>query len=665
MIADPASPGYVPAAASRHGDGKAYRRDIDGLRAIAVLSVVLFHAGLFPFRSGFVGVDIFFVISGYLIGGIILHSAIRKNFSFATFYARRARRILPALIAVVLIFCAAGWFILSGPEFHDVGSTSLFALLGSSNFSFWKNQDYFNPDAHLKPLLMTWSLGVEEQFYLFFPILLLAVARWQPRHIFKTIAILTAVSLVFSVWCTWAWPVTAFYLLPARAWELGAGVLLASWAINREAAGKAVLAPAWRNLLGFAGLAALVISITCFNDKMPFPGFIALLPVGGACAMIAAEGSWVNRRLLSARAIVFIGLVSYSWYLWHWPLMSYTRIVAVNTPPVWMMTAVAAVSFGLAVLSWKFIEQPFRATKLVPKRQLMQYGLALGATLAVVASVKLSDGFPHRLPPEVLHVQSIMAAGRGNCLANWAQNAPDLSPACVTQVNGRPSIAIIGDSHASALGPALRRIGERDHAGIAILTKSSCGPTLGVALTKQDMPFFAQACKDFVRQAVQFTLQRPDIKTVILAGNWISYAPLGGDQLYKGLRDTISTLQAAGKAVVLVGDVPVYTIDPVHAVFAGDMKIRGDLARFLWKDKAGFPDAGVSASITAEAPEIGRALQAVVADKAVRYLDLHQKFCSAEGCSFLRNGDLYYIDRQHLSAAGANFALDGLDFKGD
>ena len=212
-----------------------YRADIDGLRAIAVTSVVLFHAHLFPFASGYVGVDIFFVISGYLIGGIILRDVSARRFSFATFYARRARRILPALITVVLACCLAGWFLLSPNQFRDVGATAASALLGVSNIGYFKFRDYFAPDARLHPLLMTWSLGVEEQFYLCFPFLVFGIGRWAPRKTLAVLATVVLVSFFAALWCTYTYPAAAFYLLPFRAWELGAGVILAFIELARDA----------------------------------------------------------------------------------------------------------------------------------------------------------------------------------------------------------------------------------------------------------------------------------------------------------------------------------------------------------------------------------------------------------------------------------------------
>ncbi len=388
-----------------------YRPDIDGLRAIAVTAVILFHAHLFPFASGYVGVDIFFVISGYLIGGIILREVRSGRFSFAMFYARRARRILPALFTVVLTTCLAGWFLFSPLQFRGVGATATSALLGVSNISFFRFRDYFGPDARLHPLLMTWSLGVEEQFYLLFPFLVFAIGRWARGRTLAVLAVTSLLSFIASTWCTYTHPAAAFYLLPFRAWELGVGVILASTELTRGTGhGTTPPLPSTkiRQILGFSGLALLAVAIFAFNEATPFPGFVAVLPVLGTAALISARSSWVNRAVLSSRPMVLIGAVSYSWYLWHWPLMSYVRNVAFDEPAPPVMIITAAVSFCLAVLSWRFVEQPFRHGRIRVRPVLSGYAAALTVALAFPLAIKLGQGFPGHVSPATGHVEAVL-----------------------------------------------------------------------------------------------------------------------------------------------------------------------------------------------------------------------------------------------------------------
>jgi peptidoglycan/LPS O-acetylase OafA/YrhL len=604
-----------------------YRPDIDGLRAIAVTSVVLFHAGLYPFSRGFVGVGIFFVTSGYLIGGIILRGVEADRFRFADFYARRARRILPALFLVIGALCAAGWFILSSSEYHGVGATSMSALLGVSNFSFWGHQDYFEPDARLAPLLMTWSLGVEEQFYVVFPLLIFAIMRWFPGKTVEVLGLTIVLSFAFSVFSTTAHPVTAFYLLPSRAWELGAGATLAAseirWAAVSWSRGNAV--PWLKQLVGLAGLGALAIAVFSLDSSEPFPGYRAILPVAGTTALIWSGGSIVNRLLLSAKPAVFVGMISYSWYLWHWPLMSYVRIVSVAEAPIWLMTLVGCVAFGFAVLSWRFVEQPFRQMKAKSAKTLSSYAIALAVALAITASIKTGEGFPLRLSPEARRVEATIKAGRGDCLA---------------------------------LAPGLREVAQKNDWGVLVFTKSSCGPFLGVRLPHERMPFFAAACAAFMDDSFKTIADKVDIEIVMTAADWASYRDLGPEQFRAALQRPVVRMLAAGKHVVLVDDVPSWLLDPTHIAFGTAIPVRGYLARMIWLDQAHrFPDSGISSMTATDDKTIEAILGQIAGAKGVGRHNLRDRFCQSGGCVFEQDGVLLFLDNQHLSMLGSRFAL--------
>jgi peptidoglycan/LPS O-acetylase OafA/YrhL len=633
-----------------------YRPDIDGLRAVAVTSVVLFHAGLFPFNSGFVGVDIFFVISGYLIGGIILRGVADGTFRFADFYARRARRILPALLLVVTAATVAGWFLLDAGEYRGVGATSMSALLATSNFSFWAHQDYFQQDSRLSPLLMTCSLGVEEQFYVFFPIIMLLTMRWAPKRAVFALGLLTIGSFIFSAWSTTTYPATAFYLLPSRAWELGAGAMLAAWEIQRQShpSRMDVQSMRFKHLLGATGLIALAVAIFALDPSLPFPGFLALLPVLGTVMLIASEGSLVNRRLLAARPVVFIGMISYSWYLWHWPVMSYVRIIAVTELPSWVMVLAGAAAFVLAYLSWRYVEQPFRHMRTRPWKTLLSYAGALSFALLITATIKYGQGLPLRLPDPAITIDATIEAGRGDCLASWTERSPDKSAGCLIKKKGQPSIALVGDSHAAALGPGIREIASHRNWGLWIFTKSSCGPLLDVAMPHNRMPFFADACKAFMTESLQTIAGNPDITTVLVAADWGSYAHLGTETLRAGLMRSLTLMQTAGKHVILIGDVPAWVLDPVHLELAKAMQLRGTLARLLWLDRDHpFPDNGISQMTLPEDPTITPLLRDVAQVGGADWLELQPQLCSPQGCTFERDGQLLYLDRTHLSVFGS------------
>lgn len=644
-----------------HDARSGYRPDIDGLRALAVTSVVLFHAapGLLP--SGFVGVDVFFVISGFLIGGIIFRRARAGSFSFADFYARRARRILPALLAVVAACLVAGFFVLSAGELSDLATSAMGALSGLVNFKFWLRSDYFAPDASFSPLLMTWSLAVEEQFYVLFPLLMLAVVPRGRRATIAALALVAVISFGASLILTRTHPSFAFYLLPTRAWELAAGALLA---LAMDQARKP-LPSKWREAFALTGLSLVFASFIALAEA-PFPGSAAALPVAGSVLLIAAQGSWINRQILSPAPVVFVGLVSYSWYLWHWPMMAFVRLASPAPPSDLTMLAVAAVSFAVAVASWRFVETPFRAMGAAPWATLARYGVVLACILAIPTAFKLTEGAPARLPEEAAVVRATVKAGRGDCLAPFGSSHPEMSDHCQPRGDG-PAVALIGDSHASALGPGLRRHGATDGYRLLQLTKSACVPLLGVEQRDERHPRHADECKAFVGEAVNIAASDPDVKTVILAASW----PLienryylspqtsdegisGSEALAKGLSPVVAALTAAGKTVILVGDVPAFQFDPRAQILAETIPARGAIARlaspvYISSDRArGAEVAPPNATSEAALLNLTKSF-----DK-VSYVDARRVFCAAEACKFREGAKLLFIDAHHLSTVGSN-----------
>jgi peptidoglycan/LPS O-acetylase OafA/YrhL len=364
-----------------------YRADVDGLRAVAIIAVVAYHAGVPLFGGGYVGVDIFFVISGFLIGGIVFRGVSGDRFTFATFYTRRAKRIVPALIGISLFFSAVAVALLPPAQLAAFAKSNASALVGAANIRFWVLSHYFGMQWDQDQLVMTWSLGVEEQFYLFLPPLMLLVQRFAPTRMMAIIATLCVLSLALSVRLTMGQPTTAFYLLPGRAWELGVGVMVAL--MHERGRGRILGAPA--QAASLIAVAAIVASILFYDEQTPFPGIAAALPVVATAMLIMAEPSMINRRLLASPPMRFVGLVSYSWYLWHWPTIAFTRIaLGRNLPPTVMAIAVAA-SFGAAVLSWRFIETPFRRPTTLPNARLLwRYAGAIAVCLGVAGACYLA-----------------------------------------------------------------------------------------------------------------------------------------------------------------------------------------------------------------------------------------------------------------------------------
>jgi len=379
-----------------------YRAEIDGLRALAVLPVILFHAGIAGFSGGFVGVDIFFVISGYLITSIILSEQQQGSFSLAGFYERRARRILPALMLIVLLSVAAAWYLLLPQELVDYGKSVAAVGLFASNVLFWQQSNYFAPTAEFIPLLHTWSLAVEEQFYLIFPVFMIISAAWVTKRRWVVLAVIALMSLVY---CEWAWrhtPEANFFLAFSRAWELLVGVFCALYlskqAVTAQTANPVPRSIIRQQLFSLLGLGLILASIFYLNNEVPFPSLYTLLPVLGTALIIvfAVEATWVA-QCLSLRIFVFIGLLSYSAYLWHQPLFVFARLNSLEELTVSTLLLLSVLSFGLAYLSWRWVEQPFRNRKWLSQKQVLWAALACSIVLLSVGAVLvLGEGFNER-----------------------------------------------------------------------------------------------------------------------------------------------------------------------------------------------------------------------------------------------------------------------------
>lgn len=344
-----------------------YRAEIDGLRALAVIPVVLFHAGIVGFSGGFVGVDIFFVISGYLITSIILSEQQKERFTLAGFYERRARRILPALMLVVLLSTVAAWYLLLPTELVDYGKSLASVGVFASNILFWTQSDYFAATSEFIPLLHTWSLAVEEQFYLIFPVFMIGTVATVK---FRRLLVLGIVAILSLMFCEWAWrnaPEANFFLAPSRIWELLAGVFCAFY-LQQPREQSSVL-----NQVGSgAGFLMLVYSITVFDKSIPFPSVYALLPVlGTALIILFTDKDTLVGRLLSLPFIVGIGLISYSAYLWHQPLFVFARLNSLDELSVSTLLGLSVLAFIMAYISWRYVEKPFRDRNWLSQRQIL------------------------------------------------------------------------------------------------------------------------------------------------------------------------------------------------------------------------------------------------------------------------------------------------------
>jgi peptidoglycan/LPS O-acetylase OafA/YrhL len=433
-----------------------YRAEIDGLRAVAVVPVILVHAGFEIFSGGFVGVDIFFVISGYLITSIIVSELEQNKFSLLTFYERRARRILPALFFVLIACLPFAWMWLSTFDMIDFAQSLLAVLTFSSNILFWHETGYFSTEAELKPLLHTWSLAVEEQYYIFFPLFLMFMWRFGLRWILGLIAAAFFISLGLGHWGAVNYPTAAFFLLPTRAWELLIGVFAALYMLNLTDFHQRIDHRIHQGL-SLLGLTMVVYSIFVFDKGTLFPGLPALVPTVGTGLIIlfATQDTWVN-RLLSIKGLVGIGLISYSAYLWHQPILAFTRHRSLTEPSEWLMGLLCIVILVMAYISWRFVEQPFRQKQEISSKFLLSTGTVMASLIIAAGLVgHIEDGLPSRWSDEAQAALSVPSGDTSGCHNRLSYEDIENDKVCQIGADKTPRIAVIGDSHASHLTDAL------------------------------------------------------------------------------------------------------------------------------------------------------------------------------------------------------------------
>jgi peptidoglycan/LPS O-acetylase OafA/YrhL len=638
-----------------------YRPDIDSLRAIAVTSVVLFHAGLQGLPGGFTGVDVFFVISGYLIGGHIFAEASAGRFSFASFYARRVRRILPALFALLAVLYTLGLLLLTPQELRELGKESVAAIAGQSNLLFYTGMGYFAPAADHSPLLMTWSLGVEEQFYIIFPFVMLGALRLGRRWVLPLIAILSVASLAGSLLLMHYNPKAAFYLLPTRAWELGIGAVLALWE-RRGDHGLALPRP-FVELCSLVGVGLIAAGLLLYREGTPFPGTFVLAPTVGTALLIATGASTINRRLLSVPPVVFVGKVSYSWYLWHWPLFYLDRVLAEGDGGL-SPAVLVAVSFALAVLSWRFVEQPLRRP-LLPRRTVLWRYAAAGVIATLPALLfYATHGLPQRLGGAArLAAIEAQQARSAPCLARFGARGPINLDTCLPPLakGTDKRLLVIGDSHADAIAPGFAAQAQARGLGFGQLTKSSCPPLWGYTAYADRVGHVAE-CIAYQNDVFARATEDRQVSDIVLAGFWQSNATVQDGEgrehsLEEALDRTIARLKPSGRRITIVQDVPMFGFDPYARVIGDGLPLR-DIARRLVGNES------IRNGLGSPLKDRSRGIAAAVAARypGVLLSDPWDTLCQAGRCRYAsQDGRLYYTDFQHLTAAGARAALADRD----
>jgi peptidoglycan/LPS O-acetylase OafA/YrhL len=603
-----------------------YRRDIDGLRAIAILPVLLYHSGLGLFPGGYVGVDVFFVISGFLITGIIAREIDAGHFSILGFYERRARRILPALMVVLaFVLCVAAYAYFPG-DFAKLPQSSLMATLFVSNVGFFLETGYFAGSAETMPLLHTWSLAVEEQFYLGFPILLILIARFMPAQRTVIIAAITFISFALAVATQASGSGFAFYLLPPRAWELFIGALLAVGAFP-------AIKPRWlREGIAFAGLAAIAYAAISFDKTTVFPGINALYPVLGAAALIWCAPGTLTGRLLATAPMVGIGIISYSLYLWHWPLIVFTEYITDTRLVGWMSAIVIAASFAAAYLSWRWVERPFRSAAAFDRQRVFRLtGASMALACAASTALMMTNGWPARFSPETLRMEAArndISPVRAQCITDDIGGA---RPECTLGARVAPTTILWGDSHGVELAWAIAENLAQRQASLMQRTRGSCPPMLG---------YGTAGCIVFNKAVLATITANPNLKTVILAGFWVDPAYSFGENPRR-LDATIRALRRLNRNVILIGAVPQHPFDvPRHLARLRERGASGEAtvvtqAKFLERN----------AWLRAYYPS-WRAL-------GVRIWEPADTLCSETHCTVIRSGIPLYFDKHHLNLSGA------------
>jgi peptidoglycan/LPS O-acetylase OafA/YrhL len=542
-----------------------YRADIDGLRAVAVLLVFAYHletfaAGYVAAWGGFVGVDVFFVISGFLISSVILREIDNASFSIKEFYRRRIRRIFPALVVMMLVTAIVSSYYMLPTQLYAFAKSLLAATFSISNFYFLSTAGYFSSNID-KPLLHTWSLAVEEQFYILFPLFLLVLRRFFPRRFKSAIVAVATASFILSVWVVHSSPTTAFYLPTTRAWELLLGAMLSIDLFPR------VHTAAGRNLLSVVGLLAILIPGFIYIN-VPFPGASALAPCAGAAFIIAAgeTGSSFVGRLLSLKPVVFIGLISYSLYLWHWPIILFQHMAMIqprNASNHMIKGSIVVFAFAVATLSWRFIETPFRKGNLMLKgASAFRFAGASAAILAVFGcTILVSHGLPSRYSQRQLVLASYVdytAPGQeGVCSIEPGGPAKFNVAHCLHQDPSKKNYLLIGDSHAAHLWYGL----QKTFPEINFLEASASGCEPSVQAKPDSSPFqrldrrlFTDFCRPLMDYVFNDYLKTHHVDRMLLAARW-------EEDALPRLDVTIHTLKARGLDILLFGPIVQYDSD--------------------------------------------------------------------------------------------------------
>jgi peptidoglycan/LPS O-acetylase OafA/YrhL len=646
-----------------------YRREIDGLRAVAVIPVILYHAGFGTFAGGYVGVDVFFVISGYLITSIIVSDQRAGKFTLVNFYGRRARRLLPALFLVIFCTLPFAWFWMLPQDLKAFSDSVIAVSVFASNIYFYASTGYFETAAELKPLLHTWSLAVEEQYYLLFPVFLMLTWRLGTRWVVALLSIAAAVSLGAAQWGSTTNPSFAFFMLPTRGWEILLGALIALYLLPQRGAARSANRSV-RQSISVVGLLLILYAVFAFDRETPYPSFYTLLPtVGTGLIILFAAGDTIVGSILGSWILVGIGLISYSAYLWHQPLFAFARLRTLDEPGHVLLIALALASFGLAYFSWKYVEMPFRRAHVITRKQVFAFGATCSLILITLGAIgSLGKGFKNRFDAAVIAQLEPPSGTLSTCNEHFAKTA---GATCVLGDSAvAPTMALIGDSHAMRLTKRLSEMLAERHQSAIAYAEGGCIPFLDIGERTHNLG--NDNCRDYVRSSYADIINNRSIERVVLFSEWSLYTEgvrYGSRHISyfsdaetratgvqenlavfeRGLQRTKIALENAGKKIIVVKSVPEYDAS-VPATLAKAMLLDSRIppARLMTHEK--FALRNKLAEDAFSAANLGSWADVV---EPVRL------FCDQRYCSYAdaRSNSLYEDDN-HLSYLGSWIVVD-------
>lgn len=643
-----------------------YRKDIDGLRAIAVLAVILNHAKIPGFSGGYVGVDVFLVISGFLITGIIAREIKDGRFSLIKFYERRIRRILPALSVLSVSVLTAGFVLFDMEKLQALAKSLIATTLFFANINFWMESGYFDTPSQLKPLLHTWSLSVEEQFYILFPIILLVSTRHINKYKNLVLISIFAGSLGIAAYQVVQNQITAFYLAQFRIWELITGAILA---INID---NSTVSPKIAGGFSLFGIIMLGVPIFFYSEHTAFPGLAALPPVAGTAAVLYgnAKHHGVTRKLLELPILTFIGKISYSLYLWHWPLLVFIKLYLIRPTTLAENFYIIGLIFIISTISWRFVESPFRAQNFLNTKNVYKLAFAAISFLLISSgSIYIFDGFLYT--SGLVGTASITSDDRQwsfeECDVN-SLDAPEEIPTCRLGNSPQPATVIIwGDSHAPTFGKAIQGSAQENNASGVLTYNNACPPLLDVNVDPQrgDIP-----CFTYNNMVIQYLKEHPEIKSVILASRLTLYLEgstykleegqgprlfdinksLGNQPIQEvifseGLERTLNALHTMGKNIYVITPIPEIGYDVPSANY---------IAQRTGRDI----NAIISPSLDEflERTERTRNILYFAKEKyGIQLIEPWTMLCNTSGCKVSLDDMPLYRDDDHLSIFGSEF----------